>query len=409
MRVGSWCERRYQVRTRHPPSSFEFERGLSSRTRSASMRGSLKIATIAGIGLYVHWTFAILILGLPLVYLMSGASPAETVETVGLILAIFGCVALHEYGHALTARRFDVPTRDITLLPIGGLARLQRIPEEPKQELMIAVMGPFVNLVIAGVIFVALAVLGSVRPPDVAFAGLEGSALLRLGWINLALVAFNLLPAFPMDGGRVLRALLAMRMEYARATQIAATMGKATAVMFGFLALFGNFLLLFIALFVYLGAQQEAHYTRIRSVMQGLTVRHAMVTTFQTLTADQTLQDAVQRILDGYRDDFLVMDDGELTGILTKQSLLQAFSERDRSTPVSEVMTTDFAPVQESEMLIEAFEKMRAVESSVVPVLNRDRVVGLLSLEHLGEMMMLGSALKKADVRSRNQAAFPGR
>ena len=372
------------------------------------MRGSLRIATIAGIGLYVHWTFGILILGLPLVYLMSGASPIETVEALGLILAIFGCVALHEYGHALTARRYDVPTRDITLLPIGGLARLQRIPDEPRQELMIAIMGPVVNLLIAGVLFIVMAMLGSFRPPDAAFAGLEGSFIVRLAWINLALVGFNMLPAFPMDGGRVLRAVLATRMEYARATQIAANFGKATAVLFGFLSLFGNFILLFIALFVYLGAQQEAHYTRIRTVMQGMTVRHAMITDFQTITPDQTLEEVIQRVIEGYRDDFLVMDEGGLSGILTKQSLLQAFSRQDRTIRVSEIMETSFATVQQSEMLSEAFRKMQEVDSAVLPVLDRDRVVGLLSFEHLGEMMMLGSALKKADIRSR-QSSVPAR
>ncbi|MEX1054776.1 MAG: site-2 protease family protein, partial [Rhodothermales bacterium] len=217
------------------------------------MKNSLKIGSIAGIGIFLHWTFLVLIAGIFAFYLFQGNDVASALVGVALVIAVFGCVVLHELGHALTARRFDVPTRDITLYPIGGVARLHRIPEEPMKEFWIAVAGPAVNLAIAAVLFVFILLAnGSLSP--IAFERPSANFLTTLMWLNLILVGFNLLPAFPMDGGRVLRALLATRMDYARATQIAANVGQGMAILFGIVGLVGfNPILLFIALFVYVG------------------------------------------------------------------------------------------------------------------------------------------------------------
>src|SRR5882724_8371459 len=239
------------------------------------MGWSLPIFRIAGIQLRIHVTFVLLIAWLAFGYYAQGGSPAAT-EGVIFVLLLFLCVVLHEFGHALAAKAFGINTPDITLLPIGGVARL-----EPMQELFIAVAGPAVNVVIALGLFVAG---GSFINPFVNPAAPEGVGLVsQLLIINVLLVAFNLLPAFPMDGGRVLRALLATRMSYARATQIAATVGQGFAFVFGFIGLIWNPFLIFIALFVYIGASQEAALAQMKDVSRRFPVSSAMVREFRTL------------------------------------------------------------------------------------------------------------------------------
>ncbi len=244
------------------------------------MRGSFKLGQLFGIGVYLHWTFAILIAWVVLVYSFQRAGLADIAEGVLFVVAVFACIVAHEFGHALAARRYGIQTRDITLLPIGGVARLARMPEEPWQELVVALAGPAVNVVIAGVLAAGLYARGSLLGEG-KLDLLPGDFLANLTFVNLFLAAFNLLPAFPMDGGRVLRALLATRIDYVRATNIAASVAQGMAIVFALLAPFWNLFLLFIALFVYLGAQQEAHVVQVRSLMRGVPVRAAMMTRVQ--------------------------------------------------------------------------------------------------------------------------------
>ncbi len=221
------------------------------------MKWSWKLVDIAGIGVYMHATFLLLIGWVVLIHWMQGQSLSQTLEGVAFILALFLCVVLHELGHALTAKKYGIRTRDITLLPIGGLARLERMPDDPKQELWVALAGPAVNVVIAAGLSVWLDLVGSFETLG-GLSLLEWPFLARLMAVNVLLVAFNMVPAFPMDGGRVLRAILATRMDYTKATEIAASLGQAIALLFGFVGFFTNPFLMFIALFVWIGAGQEA-------------------------------------------------------------------------------------------------------------------------------------------------------
>lgn len=231
------------------------------------MLRSWKIGHLAGIGLHIHWTFFLLPALAAFQVISGGGTWLAAVDAVIFVLAIFGCVVLHELGHALTARRFGIATHDITLLPIGGVARLARMPKNPWQELAIAAAGPAVNVAIAVALATGLAV-GGLLSPGAASASGAGVWFVNLIAVNLALVAFNLLPAFPMDGGRVLRSLLAMRLPYLRATRIAATVGQVLAVVLGLVGLFVFFnpLLMLVALFVFVAARGEARLAEMEAV-----------------------------------------------------------------------------------------------------------------------------------------------
>jgi Zn-dependent protease len=213
------------------------------------MSWSWRIGRIAGIDVYVHFTFLLLLAWVGVEYYLAHGSLAEALYGVAFILALFGIVVLHELGHALAARGYGIRTRDITLLPIGGVARLERMPEEPRQELVVALAGPAVNVVMAVGIYIGMA-LGQGLAPLGDVLSVEGNFVSQLFWVNVSLALFNLLPAFPMDGGRVLRALLAFRLDYVRATQVAARVGQGMALLFGFVGLFFNPFLVFIALFL---------------------------------------------------------------------------------------------------------------------------------------------------------------
>jgi Zn-dependent protease/CBS domain-containing protein len=367
------------------------------------MAWSWKIGRVAGIPIYVHWTFLVLIAWLVLGELLEGHDLAVALEGVGFVLALFGCVVLHELGHALTARRFGVPTADITLLPIGGVARLQRIPEHPPQELLVALAGPAVNVAIV-VVLLALGVRfpGNMADADHLIKARFGPKLLE---VNVFLVLFNLLPAFPMDGGRVLRALLAMRLEYARATRIAASIGQFMAIGFGLLGLTGgNPILLLIALFVWIGAESEAVQVEERMVLKGVAVRAAMITDYRTLAPYDTLGHAAEVLLAGAQHDFpVVTADGQTAGLLTRSDLMAGLSRGGPDARVADFARTAVGTVEANAPLGPAVARLRAGEGPCLQVVEHARPVGLLTLENIGEYLMVRTALAgQADGQARH-------
>lgn len=354
-----------------------------------------RLGELFGIVVYVHATFLLLIGWVALVTLRRGGGILEILGGLVLIALLFTCVVMHEYGHALTARRFGIQTRDITLLPIGGVARLERMPRDPAQELWVALAGPAVNLAIAAALFVLIALVAGIRTVT-SVAMIDAPVLTQLlGW-NLAMALFNMLPAFPMDGGRVLRALLARRMEYARATRIAANVGQLMAFAFVLWGLFGEApFLLFIALFVYLGAEAEAQMAQTVSTFRGLPVQQAMVTRFATLDARETLGDAVRALLSGTQQDFPVLDEGRVVGLLTRRDLLAALSAGGYDAPVAGAMHRALTPVEADTSLEETYQRMQTEELPALPVTQAGRLVGILTMENIAEFLMIRAAAGK--------------
>lgn len=347
------------------------------------MSWSIPIIRIAGIQLRIHVTFLLLIAWVAL-----GSASAAV-----FVLLLFLCVVLHEFGHAFAAKAYGINTPDITLLPIGGVARLERMPEEPKQELIIAIAGPLVNVIIALCLYVVIGSRELMNPAIVQ----RGDMLTQLLQINVVLVLFNLLPAFPMDGGRVLRALLATRLSYARATQIAANVGQGFAFVFGFIGLFWNPFLLFIALFVYIGASQEAALAQMRDVSRRFPVSSAMVREFRSLPKTATLEEAVDALLATSQHDFPVLDDaGNVAGILTRHDLIAALRKNNPAIRVADVMRRDCPVVTTGTRFEEAFRIMQESNCPALPVLDgMKRLVGLLTPENVSELMMVQSALPR--------------
>ena len=354
------------------------------------MPWSWKLVRIAGIDVYVHATFFMVIAWIALLHWNESQRLAAVIEGVGFILALFACVVAHEFGHALTAARYGIRTRDITLLPIGGLARLERIPEVPVQELWVALAGPAVNMVIAILLFGWLQASGVWQSVD-RIGVTMGAFGERVMLANVLLAGFNLLPAFPMDGGRALRALLATRMEYTRATQRAAMVGQGMAILFGFIGLQSNPFLIFIALFVWIGAGQEASLVQMKSALAGIPLRRAMLTYFRTLTPASTLGDAVDLLLTGSQQDFPVVVNGRIEGMLTRSDLVKALAQRGRQARVADSMRA--CPTAEaSEMLETVFGRLQSRECHTIPVLEQGALIGLVTMDNVGEFLMIHAA-----------------
>lgn len=356
------------------------------------MKWSIKIGRLLGIDVYLHFTFLLLLAFLGFLYWRATQEVTATLHGVAFIVALFGCVVLHELGHALMARRYGIKTLDITLLPIGGVARLEKMPEKPMQEFWVALAGPAVNVVIATGLFAWLWLTRTLVPvEELSLTG--GSLLERLMMVNIFLVVFNLLPAFPMDGGRVLRALLAMRLGRRRATAIAANIGQGMAILFGIVGFLSNPFLIFIAIFVFLGAQTEAGAVEMQSALEGLHVRDGMMTRFRSLSTQDTLNKAVEELLAGSQQDFPVLENRAPVGILRRNDLVKALSEGRREATVGEVMCRQCETVDELSALKQAVESMHSRQCASVPVSRGGVVVGLLTLENISEMIMINAAL----------------
>jgi len=360
------------------------------------MKWSFKVAEIFGITIKVHVIFLLLLL---LVGMSTASVEGVRAGLVSMLFvaSVFLCVLLHELGHSLQARRYGVKVEDITLLPIGGVAHMHEIPENPRKEIRITLAGLVVSFGIAGLIFLFHLATGRVSHLVGFSLTVTGERFLpSLFWVNIVLGFFNVIPAFPMDGGRVFRALLAQRMDYVRATHIAATVGQGVAIVFALVGIFvWNLWLLVIALFIFMGAGSEEHMVQMRSFLREVPVRQIMAMELYPLSPGDPLSKALEHVYRGCYSDFPVVDDGRLVGILTKTKLLAALHEHGVDAMVADVMDTNLEAVRPDEPVSEVHMKMLQSGVSAMPVVDEGRVVGMLSLENVGKFFMVSSAVKK--------------
>jgi Zn-dependent protease/predicted transcriptional regulator len=355
------------------------------------MNWSWQLGRFRGIELFVHWTFLIVVGWIVILSIVTNPSWLNALFGIGLLLSIFACVVLHELGHALVAERLGVRTLDVTLLPIGGIARLAQLPQNPKEELKISLAGPAVNLAIALGLQIALNLLEAVGTSS-GFSGLATRFLTQLMWINVGLTAFNLLPAFPLDGGRILRSLLSMRLDPVEATRFAAALGKAFAIAIGLVGLFFNWMLLLVAVFVYFGADHEAQIVDSQEALRGLATSYAMMTRFHVLSHNDTLEKAANDWFDCSQPDFPVVDHGRLVGVLDCGHLIKALAEIGPHEHVGNVMERDWPVAEDSDALEATFQKLREEDHALLPVVHHGRLVGVVTMQSIGKCLKVHSA-----------------
>lgn len=359
------------------------------------MKGSFKLGNIAGIGIFIHWTFSLLIAYIIFSNYRAGHNAGQIVWSVIFILSIFITVFLHELGHALAAKRYNVKTKDITILPIGGLARLESIPEKPKEELIVAIAGPAVNIALALITGLFITIPG-VKDLTIQLTGgvNQSNFFLNFFIVNIWLAVFNLIPAFPMDGGRVLRALLAMKFQRHIATNIAARIGQLLAVGFVFLGFFSTPFLVFIGLFIFLGAQAEATYTQAKSMLAGYKVKDALMKEYKAIAGHETIKTAVQLLLNGQCKNFLVMENDQPVGTLNRDEIIKALSEKGENEIIFNVMNRNLTFLDANSSLENAYQQMHQ-HSTLMPVMENNQLIGTLDTENILELIMVKDAQKK--------------
>jgi Zn-dependent protease/CBS domain-containing protein len=362
------------------------------------MGGAFKIGRFSGIDVRVHWTFFLLLAFFAFIGYQASGSPLGALTATVTIVALFFCVLLHEFGHSLVAQRLGIEIHSITLLPIGGVSNLESLPEKPVDEVKISVAGPLVSVVLALIFFGVGLLLGAVpRVPTDLFMGWFGSVgqfFFYLGYLNMVLAVFNLLPAFPLDGGRILRGLLATRLGAVRATDVASVVGQVFAAAFFLIGLLGgNFVLALIAVFIFFGASGEAQMVKQRELTRGVTVSDVMGTKprTETVTPNHTFGQVLELVLHGYQEDFPVLDDeNHLVGMLTRNEIMTAAHSPERYSSVRDLMKTNVPTISSQADLFE--DGLRILQQSglrALPVTENGELVGMLTIEDVGQASLL--------------------
>jgi len=361
------------------------------------MKGSLKLGRVAGIKIEVHWTFILLLIWVVFLDVRRGGTTASALLNIALILFLFVCVVLHELGHSLTARRFNIPTKKITLLPIGGVASIEKMPEKPTQELLVALAGPAVNVVLALLLYLVVPIqtyvsLDAANLENLLRAPSLQTLLFYLFIANVMLVLFNMIPAFPMDGGRVLRALLSYSMDRVKATDIAASIGQVFAVIFFVLGLLYNPFLVLIALFIFIGAYGENQMVKQTSMIEGYFIENAMLTKITLLNPEDTIEQAIDLILAGTEKDFVVVDQEKIVGILYQKDIIGHV--KFGSMKVREIMKPNFRTLDKKEALKNFFDLVNKEGQRFFPVTGVDGVLeGAIDMHNVSEFLLIRSQL----------------
>tara|TARA_R110002167_G_scaffold90933_1_gene244609 strand:+ start:16 stop:1101 length:1086 start_codon:yes stop_codon:yes gene_type:complete len=361
------------------------------------MKGTLNLGKVAGIKIEVHWTFMLLLVWVVFSELQRGGTLITSLFSVSLLLILFVCVVLHELGHALVAKRFNTKTQKITLLPIGGMATMDSIPEKPGQEMLVALAGPAVNLAIALVLYLLV--------PVQAYLAMEPAQILEtlntlspqtflfyLFVANVMLVVFNLVPAFPMDGGRVLRSLLALWMDRVQATRIAAGLGEFMAVIFFFLGVLFNPFLILIALFIFISAYGENQMVAQASLLEGHTVKEAMLTNLTKLHPENSMREVVDAVMAGSETDFIVIDRDKIVGVLYNKQIIAHARESEKL--VEEVMQRSYKTVETGTEIKKVLALMGSEKRNFFPVVLDQQLVGAIDMNNISEYMLLKATKK---------------
>jgi Zn-dependent protease/CBS domain-containing protein len=366
------------------------------------MGGSFKIGRFSGIDVRVHWTFLLLLAFFAFLGYQTSGSPAGALTPIAVIVALFICVLLHEFGHSLVAQRLGIVVRSITLLPIGGVSNLETLPEKPSDEVKITLAGPLANVVLAPIFFGVGLLLGAEpRVPTDLFTGIGsvGQFFFYLGYLNVVLAVFNLIPAFPLDGGRILRALLATHLGALRATDISSRVGQFFALAFFLVGLLGgNFLLALIGVFIYFGASGEAQMVRQREQMRGLSVSDVMGTKprTETVTPYHTFGQVLDSVIHGYQEDFPVVDEsGRLIGMITRDEIMTAAHSPERYASVRDLMKTNVPTISsQADLFEDALPVLQQSGLRALPVTENGELLGMLTIEDVGQASLLGPPKK---------------
>lgn len=358
------------------------------------MKYSLHLGHPFGIKLSVHWTFLLIILWVIAINITQGADLTQILLSVLFILVLFICVVMHEFGHSLTARRYGIQTDSITLLPIGGMANIEKMPEEPKQEILVTLAGLLVNVAIAFILGVIIYLV-----PDFSFTA-EFEAItaqnfvILLMYTNLFIVGFNLIPAFPMDGGRILRAALSFRFNRVKATRYSMIAGQVFGGIFAVIGLFINPFLFVIGIFVFLGAGSEYAQVKYGALLSDYTAKDVVMNDYSLFHPDEQLQKAVDVMLKTSQTGFLAGEGDHILGVLLKDNLIKGLSQRDDDVRVRDVMTRDFKKVENNTPLQEVFTFMQKKKIGLLPVFDDGKLVGVIDKENLQEFVMVKLALQ---------------
>lgn len=359
------------------------------------MRANLYLGSISGIKIKVHWTFFFLIAWVILTELQRGGNLESILFNVAFVLTVFLCVVLHELGHSLTAKYFGVSTKSITLLPIGGVSSLNKIPESPKEEILVTIAGPLVNVIIAVILYFVIPVKELMKQnlgeSLGTFSGFTlSNFLFYLFIVNIALVIFNMIPAFPMDGGRILRAFIASKTDRVKATQIAAKVGQIFAVLFLLLGLLYNPLLVIIALFIFIGAYSENQLVQQLALIKGHTVEEAMLFKITTFRPDDPLDIVVNRLISSTENNFVVTENGKILGLLYHKDIID---NSNKDVLVKDVMCTNFRIISSEDDLRATYRLIHNSKKSFFPVVDNNKLVGAIDDINLNEYILLQSKL----------------
>lgn len=356
------------------------------------MKWSLYSGKIFGIKIFIHWTFLILIGWVVMNGVRAELGTAGIFYSVFFTLTIFLCVVLHELGHAVVGKKFDIITRDIILLPIGGMARMESLPDKPLHEFLIAIAGPLVNFVIALLLYFALSINGNLTQLQ-DFSQITGDNFLPLLLtVNITIGVFNLIPAFPMDGGRILRSLLSFKLPPYKATRIASLTGQFLAVGFIFLGFFYNPFLILIGAFIFLGAQAELEYSRANSVLSGYTVKDVIMTKYYTIDANEQLDNAVKLLLDVQVKDFLVTENNKVVGTLGSNEILRSLATKGGQATIREAMQPNVSFLHPDMPLTEVLKRRGDKNASLMPVSENNHIAGVVDFDNIFEFILVKEA-----------------